>query len=85
MVMHAKKAWSAGWWGVARVAGRLGLALVIFLAGYLLVYRPQQLRWGATDEEVARAMPVSIGLVQRDIVTRYRLSGHQTYRWQSSL
>ena len=57
MVMHAKKAWSADWRGVARLAGRLGLALVIFLAGYLLVYRPQQLRWGATDEEVARAMP----------------------------
>jgi hypothetical protein len=46
-----------GWPGVARVAGRLGLALVIFLGGYLLIYRPQELRWGATDEEVARAMP----------------------------
>src|ERR1700694_4601006 len=57
MAMHAGKTRSAGWPGVARVAGRLGLALVIFLAGYLLVYRPLQLRWGTTDEEVARAMP----------------------------
>jgi preprotein translocase subunit YajC len=57
MTMHAGKTRSAGWLGVARIAGRLGLALVIALAGYLLIYRPQQLRWGATDEEVARAMP----------------------------
>jgi alkylated DNA nucleotide flippase Atl1 len=56
MVMHVKKIRSAVWLRVARVAGRLGLAQVVFLAGYLLVYRPQQLRWGATDEEVARAM-----------------------------
>ncbi len=42
---------------VARVAGRLLLALGIFLGGYLLIYRPLQLRWGATDEEVARTMP----------------------------
>jgi hypothetical protein len=34
------------------------LALGIPLAEYLLVYRPQQLRWGATDEELARAMPI---------------------------
>jgi len=57
MVMHIEKARSNGWLGVACFAGRLGLALVIFFGGYLLVYRPQQLRWGATDEEVARAMP----------------------------
>jgi hypothetical protein len=57
MIMHAGKTRHAGWPGVARVAGWLGLALVIFLGGYLLIYRPQELRWGATGEEVARAMP----------------------------
>ena len=57
MAMHTEKPRSAGWPRVARIAGRLGLAVVVFLVGYLLVYRPQQLRWGATDEEVARAMP----------------------------
>jgi hypothetical protein len=57
MTMHAGKARGAGWLAVAHIAGRLGLALVIFLGGYLLIYRPQQLRWGATDQEVARAMP----------------------------
>ena len=45
------------WLAVARIVGRLVLALVIFLGGYLLIYRPQQLRWGATDQEVVRAMP----------------------------
>lgn len=57
MVPHAKKTRSAGWLRVAHVAGRLGLSLGIALAMYLLVYRPQQLRWGATDEEVARTVP----------------------------
>lgn len=57
MVRQREKTWSVSWPGVARVIGRLGLALGIVLAMYLLVYRPQQLRWGATDEEVARAMP----------------------------
>ncbi len=37
--------------------GRIGLALVIALASYLFVYRPRQLRWGTTDDEVARAIP----------------------------
>ncbi len=55
--MHAKKTRSSGWLAVARIAGRLLLALSIFLGGYLLIYRPQELRWGATDAEVARAMP----------------------------
>jgi len=32
-------------------------AMVAVLALYLLVVRPRQLRWGATDEEVARPMP----------------------------
>jgi hypothetical protein len=55
--MHRKKTRRVGWSGVARIVGRLGLSLGIFLGGYLLIYRPRQLRWGATDEEVARAMP----------------------------
>ena len=38
-------------------AGRLALAMALALAGYLLIYRPLQLRWGATHEEVMRAMP----------------------------
>lgn len=37
--------------------GRIGVALVIALAAYLFVYRPRQLHWGATDDEVARAIP----------------------------
>jgi hypothetical protein len=36
---------------------RLVLSLVLALAAYLAVYRPRQLRWGATPEEVTRAMP----------------------------
>ncbi len=42
---------------MCRYAARLMLALVIALAAYLAVYRPLQLRWGATREEVARVMP----------------------------
>ena len=57
MIRHAEKTHRSGWPAVARIAGRLLLALAIFLGGYLLIYRPQQLRWGATDQEVARAMP----------------------------
>ncbi len=57
MTMHAEKTRRSGWLAVARIAGRLLLALGIALAMYLLIYRPQQLRWGATDQEVARAMP----------------------------
>ncbi len=57
MALDANKAGRAGWLRVAGVAGRLGLSLIVFLAGYLLIYRPQELRWGATDAEVARAMP----------------------------
>jgi hypothetical protein len=38
------------WGGVAvAMAGLVGV--------YILVYRPRHLRWGATDEEVAREMP----------------------------
>jgi len=38
-------------------ASRLALAMALALLGYLLIYRPLQLRWGATHEEVIRAMP----------------------------
>ncbi len=41
---------------LARLAAVLSLASVLG-AIYLLVIRPNQLRWGATDEEVARPMP----------------------------
>ena len=38
------------WAGVvAALAGAVGI--------YVVFYRPRQLRWGATDQEVARAMP----------------------------
>jgi hypothetical protein len=36
---------------------RTVVALALACAGYILVYRPLQLRWGATQEEVQRAMP----------------------------
>ena len=37
--------------------GRFVLALGVAAVGYLLIYRPLQLRWGATREEIRRAMP----------------------------
>lgn len=40
-----------------RVILASGAAGVLLLSGYLALIRPCQLRWGATDEEVARAMP----------------------------
>ena len=39
-----------------RILGGLGLALVILLLGYVVI-RPFHLRWGATGEEISRAMP----------------------------
>jgi hypothetical protein len=36
---------------------RTVVALALACAGYRLVYRPLQLRWGATQEEMQRAMP----------------------------
>ncbi len=56
MARHVTKVRS-NWLGVARIAGRLALALGIDLSMYFLIYHRQQLRWGATYEEVARAMP----------------------------
>jgi hypothetical protein len=35
----------------------VGVALAAFIAVYVGVFRPRQLRWGATEEEVAREMP----------------------------
>jgi hypothetical protein len=39
---------------------RAGLGLLVIAAGavaYAKAWRPWQLRWGATDEEVARSLP----------------------------
>jgi hypothetical protein len=38
-------------------ASRVGMLGTAALAAYLLLIRPRQLRWGATDEEVAPALP----------------------------
>jgi hypothetical protein len=38
-------------------ASRLALAMALGAVGYLLIYRPLQLRWGATHDELMRAMP----------------------------
>ena len=35
----------------------LALAIVFSLCVYLVLIRPWQLRWGATDAEVARSLP----------------------------
>lgn len=40
-----------------RLLGRLVLAVSVALVTYLLVYRPLQINWGATAEEIKRAMP----------------------------
>jgi hypothetical protein len=42
---------------VSRCAGRAILAVGLAALGYLLIYRPLQLRWGATQDEVHRTMP----------------------------
>lgn len=39
-----------------RILGGLGLVLVVLLLGYLVI-RPFHLRWGATDQDISRAMP----------------------------
>jgi hypothetical protein len=52
------RGWSTG--GLpraARLALRLGLMLAIAAVLYLAVYRPVQLRWGASDAEVAARLP----------------------------
>jgi hypothetical protein len=48
----------------ARSLGALGAAA---LATYRFVLRSRQLRWGATDEEIARAMPGDDLLVDPDV------------------
>lgn len=40
-----------------KVAFRVVLALGVFACGYFGIYRPLQLRWGATSDEVSQAMP----------------------------
>lgn len=37
--------------------GGVAVALAGLIGVYIFVFRPRQLRWGATDEEVAREMP----------------------------
>jgi hypothetical protein len=37
--------------------GRLALAIVVALSTYLVVYRPLQINWGATEAEVSRPKP----------------------------
>jgi hypothetical protein len=41
----------------ARIAGRFVVAGAVALTAYLLWIRPWHLRWGATSQEVALAMP----------------------------
>ena len=40
-----------------RNAGWLTMRSIVAVAGYLRLIRPWQLRWGATDAEVARSRP----------------------------
>jgi hypothetical protein len=42
---------------VSRTVGRAVLALALAALLYFVVYRPAQLRWGASDQEVLCAMP----------------------------
>ena len=44
-------------------------ATVVAVVAYLLVFRPWQLRWGATDEELARAMPGDELVTEPDLDT----------------
>ena len=39
-----------------RIFGGMGIVLAVLIMGYLVI-RPLHLRWGATDNEVSRAMP----------------------------
>jgi len=55
-----------GWTGVGVVVGLAGLLLL----AYRSVGRPWHARWGATDEEVARAMPGGELLPDANVTTR---------------
>lgn len=46
-----------GWRRVRRMLVRLSIAFGLFLLVYVVAIRPWHLRWGATDEEVVRALP----------------------------
>jgi membrane protein implicated in regulation of membrane protease activity len=45
------------WASVAGLVGRMVLALAVAVGGYLLVYRPLQVKWGATEDEAVQRMP----------------------------
>lgn len=55
-----------GWTGAGVAVGLAGLLLV----GYRLIGRPWHARWGATDEEVVRAMPGDELLPEANVSTR---------------
>lgn len=40
-----------------RYVGRFAVAVAMAAAGYFLIYRPLQLRWGATPQELTQVMP----------------------------
>jgi hypothetical protein len=42
---------------MSRVLARFALTVVIAAGLYFLVYRPMQLRWGASDADLARSWP----------------------------
>ena len=42
---------------IIHFAGRLSIALVIALVAYFVFYRPLQLNWGATTDEIKRPLP----------------------------
>ncbi|HEY3316271.1 MAG TPA: hypothetical protein VGL40_13465 [Bacillota bacterium] len=39
------------------IGNSLATLILVFIAGYIVVIRPWHLRWGATPEEVGRALP----------------------------
>src|SRR5688500_18773128 len=59
-------------WGqapTARLAAGLGVLVVLGLVLYPLVIRPWHLRWGTTDEEIVRPMPLDDRVVAPTYVT----------------
>jgi hypothetical protein len=53
---------------------RMGMLGTAALAAYLLLIRPQHLRWGATAEEVARVMPGDDFLPDPDLTASRRVT-----------
>jgi hypothetical protein len=76
----------------SRISPRVGGLATLGVAGlavYRLVLRPRQLRWGATDDEVARVMPGDDLLMDPDLtatraITVYRPAGH-VWPWIAQL